>query len=147
MPAGTGAGFHLWRDCRCVRPKVFFEDDTLPGDHEGLDPGGLIFRGIRDQNQTFLSLATSAHARCGVRSDDSEVIPVKGTGLLVFSIYGGPGGKALGESSDRVLAGGLDRGFILCHCEFLAYLNCGGLIFSDSSELDFLRTGVGIKMP
>ena len=38
MPTRTDAGLHLWGDCRCFRPEVFFEDDPLLRDYEGLDP-------------------------------------------------------------------------------------------------------------
>lgn len=37
MPTGTSMGFHPWGDRRGFGPEVFFQDDSLVGDYEGLD--------------------------------------------------------------------------------------------------------------
>ena len=38
MPTRTGAGFHLCGDRRGFGPEVFFENDPVLCDYEGLDP-------------------------------------------------------------------------------------------------------------
>ena len=68
-------------------------------------------------------------------------------GFFDVGLRRGARGQALGESGDWVFAGCLGVSCILCHCEFLTHFNCGGLVLSDPSELDFLHAGLGIEVP
>src|SRR5580704_8602673 len=144
MPTGTSAGLHLWGDCRGFGPEVFLEDQPLLRDDEGLDAGRLVLSGIGDQRQTSLTATTSVG--CGNLCHDSEVVPMEGAGLVIVSIRRA-GGQALGESGDWVFASCLGVGCILYHYKFFTHFNCGGLVFSNSSEQDLLLAAIRIEIP
>src|ERR1017187_1216154 len=149
--APTGiARLYTWGDRRRVRPQILFVNNIILGDYESLDPRRPVLRGICHQSQAgFLiadgDIAASRGRRVSIH--ESKVVSVEWRGVIAAGICQTGGYEALGELGNRVVASWLCVLVLLCDRKFLADFNRYGLIFSNSSEQHFLRSGFGIEVP
>ena len=123
----------------------------MPGDYESLDPRRPVLRGISNQSHTTLLMVSAGHVAITrgrrISIHGSKVVSVEERGATCVGIGCISGCEALGELGNRVVANWFCVLVLLCDRKLLTDLNRYVLILSNSSEQNFLGTGLGIEVP